>query len=117
MMNRICILCILLAAEMIAADIFEKPFRVLADGKPISVTTQHAAPHLRDMDGDGVRDLLVGEFGSERFTGEVSEKGGKAGGWLVLLKHGDTILDKKASSKTYLSENWMAQSLTEAPKK
>ncbi len=42
---------------------FEKPFRVEADGKPIDVTTGHAAPLWRDMDGDGLADLLVGQFG------------------------------------------------------
>ena len=39
------------------------PFRVEADGKPIDVEVGHAAPWLHDMDGDGVRDLLVGQFG------------------------------------------------------
>ena len=57
-----------------AADVFENPFRIKAGGEFIDVTTQHAAPHLRDMDGDGVRDLLVGEFGIHDYTGEVSEK-------------------------------------------
>ena len=43
------------------------PVRILADGKPIDVTTGHAAPYVRDFDGDGVRDLLVGEFGDGKF--------------------------------------------------
>jgi hypothetical protein len=37
--------------------------RVLVAGKPIDVDTGHAAPALHDWDGDGVRDLLVGQFG------------------------------------------------------
>ncbi len=37
--------------------------RVLVAGKHIDVDTGHAAPALHDFDGDGVRDLLVGQFG------------------------------------------------------
>lgn len=36
---------------------------VLDNGKPISVDVGHAAPLLFDYDGDGKRDLLVGQFG------------------------------------------------------
>lgn len=36
--------------------------RLEADGKPIDVFGGHAAPALADLDGDGVRDLLVGQF-------------------------------------------------------
>lgn len=37
--------------------------RILAAGEPISVDEGHAAPALFDVDGDGKRDLLVGQFG------------------------------------------------------
>lgn len=47
-----------------------KPERILADGKPIDVTAGHAAPYVLDFDGDGVRDLLVGEFGDGQFPVE-----------------------------------------------
>ena len=47
------------------------PVRVLADGEPIDVTTGHAAPYVLDFDGDGVRDLLVGEFGDGEFPPEL----------------------------------------------
>mgnify|MGYP003868443381 CR=1 FL=1 len=40
------------------------PFRVEAAGQPIDVEIGHAAPLVADFDGDGVRDLLVGQFGS-----------------------------------------------------
>lgn len=43
------------------------PERILADGKAIDVTTGHAAPYVLDFDGDGVKDLLVGEFGDGTF--------------------------------------------------
>lgn len=43
---------------------FAPPVRIEAAGTPIDVTTGHAAPYVYDFDGDGVRDLLVGDFGS-----------------------------------------------------
>jgi len=53
---------------------FAAPVRIEAGGAPIDVTTGHAAPYVYDFDGDGVRDLLVGEFGDGEFAGEVHEK-------------------------------------------
>ena len=40
-----------------------KPRLVRVDGKPIDVEVGHAAPLMRDWDGDGALDLLVGQFG------------------------------------------------------
>jgi hypothetical protein len=37
--------------------------RVEAAGKPIDTEVGHAAPFVGDFDGDGVNDLLVGQFG------------------------------------------------------
>lgn len=45
------------------------PTRIQANGSPIDVTVGHAAPFMRDMDGDGIRDLLVGEYGDAPFDG------------------------------------------------
>jgi hypothetical protein len=39
------------------------PVRIEADGKPIDTEVGHAAPFVGDFDGDGVADLLVGQFG------------------------------------------------------
>ena len=50
-----------------AADVLEMPFRLKAQGKAIDVTVGHAAPYIIDFDGDGLRDLLVGEFGRGSF--------------------------------------------------
>lgn len=39
------------------------PVRIEAAGKPIDTAVGHAAPFVADFDGDGVQDLLVGQFG------------------------------------------------------
>ena len=39
------------------------PVRLEAGGKPIDTEVGHAAPCVVDWDGDGVKDLLVGQFG------------------------------------------------------
>jgi len=39
------------------------PVRLEAAGKPIDTDIGHAAPFVGDFDGDGVKDLLVGQFG------------------------------------------------------
>jgi hypothetical protein len=41
----------------------ESPIRLEAAGKPIDTDIGHAAPFVCDFDGDGIRDLLVGQFG------------------------------------------------------
>ena len=62
------LLCTALAGPVLAqSNELQPPVRILANGKPIDVTTGHAAPYVLDFDGDGVRDLLVGEFGNGEF--------------------------------------------------
>ena len=39
------------------------PVRIEAAGKAIDTDVGHAAPFVGDLDGDGVNDLLVGQFG------------------------------------------------------
>jgi hypothetical protein len=39
------------------------PVRIEAAGKPIDTEIGHAAPFVGDFDGDGINDLLVGQFG------------------------------------------------------
>ena len=51
---------------------FASGVRLLSAGRPIDVTTGHASPCVYDFDGDGTRDLLVGEFGSGRYRGETT---------------------------------------------
>ena len=47
----------------LAADL-EKPVRILAAGKPIDSGEAwgHSGPCLHDVDGDGLADLVVGDF-------------------------------------------------------
>ncbi|MCU0864246.1 MAG: hypothetical protein MUC36_10665 [Planctomycetes bacterium] len=45
----------------------QPPLRILAGDRPIDVTTGHASPYVLDFDGDGKKDLLVGEFGDGEF--------------------------------------------------
>ena len=42
----------------------EPPVRLESAGKPIDTETGHASPFVCDYDGDGVQDLLVGQFGN-----------------------------------------------------
>jgi hypothetical protein len=42
---------------------FEEPVRLKAGGEFIDVEIGHAAPLVEDFDGDGLKDLLVGQFG------------------------------------------------------
>lgn len=60
---RILPVAAMLLPAALSAQQFEPPFRVMADGAPIAVDMGHAHPCLFDFDGDGVRDLLVGQFG------------------------------------------------------
>jgi hypothetical protein len=46
-----------------AFDLFQPPFRVRDANGFIDVDTGHAAPLVVDFDGDGVPDLLVGQYG------------------------------------------------------
>jgi hypothetical protein len=66
----------------------------MAAGKPIDTDVGHAAPFVADFDGDGVNDLLVGQFGdgilwvyrnegtnaAPKYAAGVKFKGGKEDG-------------------------------------
>lgn len=55
----------LLAAPALSAVEFEAPMPVKVGGKQITVESPgYAAPSLADLDGDGIKDLLVGQFKS-----------------------------------------------------
>ncbi len=46
----------------LAASDLLSPFRIEAEGKPIETEGGNATAFFMDVDGDGVRDLLVGQF-------------------------------------------------------
>jgi FG-GAP-like repeat len=50
-----------------AEDVFEKPVRLMADGKVIDTGEAwgHSSPCVEDIDGDGLKDLIVGDFGGK----------------------------------------------------
>jgi hypothetical protein len=52
---------------MLANEVFEPPVRLEADGKPIDTGDAwgHSSPCLEDVDGDGLRDLVLGDFGGK----------------------------------------------------
>jgi len=63
-MNHLTALALsLVAATPAFAQELGKPVRLEAGGKPIDTEVGHATPALYDWDGDGKRDLLVGQFG------------------------------------------------------
>lgn len=67
-----------------AAD-FEKPLRLEGGGEPIRVESPgYAAPCLADLDGDGIKDLLVGQFRGGKIMVYRGEGAGKfaKGDWL-----------------------------------
>jgi hypothetical protein len=51
---------------LLAGGTLEAPFRLAVKGEPIDVEAGHADPFVCDWDGDGLPDLLVGQFGSGR---------------------------------------------------
>jgi hypothetical protein len=65
-MNLIRMVLVCTAAAAVPAQQFEAPVRLQAGGQPIDVDIGHAHPYVADFDGDGTRDLLVGQFGQGR---------------------------------------------------
>lgn len=76
--------CLLLqSTKETAPPQFAPPVPLTADGVIIDVTTGHAAPCIHDFDQDGVRDLLVGEFGAGAFMGETTGKSSPGHPWVA----------------------------------
>jgi hypothetical protein len=64
---------------------FEAPVRMRADGEYVKVEAPgYAAPSWADVDGDGKKDLLVGQFNKGKIKVYRNLGGGKlaAGEWL-----------------------------------
>lgn len=72
------LVCLKLGVPASASDLFEKPIRLMADGKIIDTggAWGHSGPTMEDLDGDGLPDLIVGDFGGKfRFYKNVGEPG------------------------------------------
>ena len=64
---------------------FERPVRLMAGGVPVRVESPgYAAPCWADVDGDGKKHLLVGQFNQGKIRVFKNLGGGKlaAGAWL-----------------------------------
>lgn len=64
---------------------FQRPVRLMAGGEPVRVERPgYAAPCWADVDGDGKKDLLVGQFNQGKIKVYKNLGGGNlaAGSWL-----------------------------------
>ena len=79
-------LALLCAGAAPGQDTLEAPEALQAGGKTIDVEIGHAAPFVCDWNGDGKRDLLVGQFGGGKLaihenTGSAAEPALGAAAW------------------------------------
>ena len=72
------------------------PLKITAGGKPINVDIGHAAPFFADIEGRGVKDLLVGQFGDGKLriyrnVGTNTEPKFDKFTWFLDGKEGGTV--------------------------
>ena len=94
-----CLALVLALPTSPAGDELAPPFAVEAGGRPIDVEGGNSAPFVHDLDGDGLADLLVGQFegGCVRVYRNVGKPGAprfegfeplRAGGALAKVPYG-----------------------------
>lgn len=92
------VIATLLGSSIAAADdtLFHDPQILEADGKIIAVESPgYAAPCLADLDGDGIRDLLVGQYKDGKlsfYKGLATRDGSLAFAAHAWLETGDEIV-------------------------
>ena len=72
-------------------DLFETPQRLTAAGGVIDCGAQwgHAGPCYEDVDGDGLRDLLVGDFGGKfQYSRNIGSETAPQFDWGTTLQAG-----------------------------
>jgi hypothetical protein len=62
-MSALALASLVLTASAQSSPELQRPFKVLCGDEPIDTDIGHAAPFVGDLDGDGLLDLLVGQFG------------------------------------------------------
>ena len=60
------IVVIMLCFSMAVALDYQTPFRINANGSPIELGLGHANPLVTDWSGDGLKDLMVGQYSSAK---------------------------------------------------
>ena len=83
---------LLLAGGLAAQGVkLGEPTRLMDGGEAINVDIGHAAPWVYDFDGDGKRDLLVGQFGDGKlriYTNKGTNEAPKYDGFTWLQAGG-----------------------------
>ena len=79
------------AAELAKGAEFESPVRLTAGGEAVRVESPgYAAPSWGDVDGDGKKDLLVGQFAGGKIRVFKNLGGGKLAKGKWLQAEGET---------------------------